>query len=148
MASLISDAQKASLQAVMGHIHDTFQREIKAYREGKQVVISSSPGYSHIYKSASQSVAVQPVERSILARVFYYARSQDKETVPLSGDDYLKLAQAAAVVRIKIKQADWDFLKECERFIIDGTPFQVTSTGMPHGLFGSGFYTLYLQRTT
>lgn len=148
MASLISDSQKASLQSVMSDMHDTFAREIKAFKDGKRVTLSSNPNYSHVYKSSTSSVETRKVEKTIFARIYYPGSKQDKSTVTLTSADYVKLAQFAAVARIKVAKDDWEFLKDCERITLDESVFQITSTGMPHGLFGSGFYTLNLQRVT
>ena len=148
MPSLISDIQKASLQSAMSDIHDTFAREIKAFKDGKHVTLNSNPSYSHIYKSSTPNTTVQKIEKTILARIYYPESKQNKSTVQLTSSDYVKLAQFAAVVRIKIAKDDWEFMKDCERVTLDDSVFQITSTGMPHGLFGSGFYTLNLQRVT
>lgn len=148
MASFLSTAQKASLQGVMDSVHDTFKRSLKAFKDGKRVILSTNPNYSHIYKTATSNTTVEKIETTIEARVYYYARHQDKEAISMTTEDSLKLQQAAALVRIKVKEQDWLFLKNAERIELDSHPFEITSTEMPHGLFGTGFYTLFLKRTS
>lgn len=149
MASFFTDAQKAGLNAVMSDMHDTWKRPIRAFKQGRQVVLSTDPNYSHVYgKPLAADTTIVTLERTIQARVYYYALHQDTETMSSSTEDSIKLAQAAAKVRIKVAQDDYDFLKNAERIVLDGSTFSIASTPMPHGLFGSGFYTLQLNRTT
>ncbi len=146
MASFLTAAQKASMQAVMTNIHDTFKRSLKAFKDGKKVILSTNPSYSHIYKQPVANVEREKVERTIEARIYYLPRHQDKENASLSTEDSLKLQQEAAQVRIKVTVADYEFLKTAERVVLDDHPYEIISTEVPHGLFGSGFYTFYLRR--
>jgi len=149
MASLISQVTKLELQSVFTDIHDTFARDIKAYKEGRQVTLSSNSSYSHIYnRPVSADTVITTLEKTISARIYYYPRYQNKDVMPTSTEESLKLSQAAAEVRIKVPQVDYDFLKDAERIILDGATFSIASTAMPHGLFGSGFYTFILKRTS
>jgi hypothetical protein len=148
MASLISDVQKASLQAVMVNIHDTFKRSLKAFKEGKEVILSTNPSYSHIYKQPLGNVQKTAVERTIEARVYYFPRKVGNETIDVSSSDSLKLQQPIDEVRLKISEADYAFVKDSERFILDGNVFTKASSEHPNGLFGSGFYTVYLKRVS
>ncbi len=148
MASLISPAQKAALQAVMVNIHDTFKRTLKAFKEGKQIVLSTNPSYSHIYKQPLDNVVRQASQRDIEARIYYFPRKVGNETIGVTSQDNLKLEQPIDEVRLKISESDYNFVKDAERFIIDGNPFSKASEEHPNGLFGSGFYTLYLKRVS
>lgn len=148
MAGLLSDAQKASLQSVMDTMHDTFKRPLAAYKRTGLVTITSQTGYSHVYGGPTPQTTTTEQVYNFSARVYYFARHQDKEEIQMTPQDYAKLAAAAAEVRLKVTTADAEWLKDAERVILDNSPFQFVSTPMPHGLFGTGHVTLYLKRTT
>jgi hypothetical protein len=148
MASLISLAQKAAFEAVMVDVHDTFKRTLKAFKEGKEVILSTNPSYSHIYKQPLGNVQKATIERDIEARIYYFPRKITNEVPNITSDDSLKLQQPAEEVRLKITASDYDFVKDTERFIIDGNVYAKSSPAVQSGLFGSGFYTLYLKRAS
>jgi hypothetical protein len=149
MGSFFTDAQKASLQGVMNDMHDTWKKDIRVFKEGKQIVAVTSSNYSHIYnRPLNSTTTIETIERTVGARIYYYPRYQDKAVTPMSTEDAIKLAAASAEVRIKVQEADYEFMKEVERIVLDGSPFSVASTAMPHGLFGSGFYTFILRRVS
>src|SRR6478736_424267 len=149
MPSLISVAQKASLQAVFTDIHDPFKGSLKAFKEGKKVVLSSNPGYSHVYgQRPLGNIAYEKQERTIEARVFYLKSQQEKEALTPAAQGDLTIEQANAHVRLKVTPEDFEFLSTAERIVLDTHTYLISSTEMPHGLFGSGFYTIFLRRTS
>lgn len=146
MGSLISDAGKASLQSVFSNIHDTFSRAVNAFKDGKEVILSTNPNYSHIYKQPLGNVSKTTLERVIQARIYYFPRKAGNETLGVGGD--LNPQQPIDEIRLKVLPADYQFLLTAERIIVDGALFQLASVGNPHGLFGTGFFTVYLRRVS
>ncbi len=145
MASLVSDTQKVAWQSAMQNVADTFSRTIKAFKDGKEIILSSDMTYNHIYKQPLGNTTREPVQRDIQARIFYFPRKLSTDVI---GDDSLKVQQPVEEVRIKINKADYDFISEAVRFVFDGHTYSKGSTEAPHGLFSSGFYTIYLSRTS
>lgn len=149
MASFLTDAQKTSLQSVMTDMHDTFARDITVFKEGVQASVYTASNYSHVYnRPLASNTTITPIQKTVSARIYYYPRYQDKAVVPSSTEDALKLVSASAEVRIKVPLAEYEFMKDVERIILDGFPFSVGSTPMPHGLFGVGFHTFILRRVS
>lgn len=149
MASFIAPSQKISLQAVFNDLHDTFKRALKVFKEGKEVVISSNPNYSHIYKQPNlDNVQRTALERTIEARIFYFPRKLGSERVGVTSQDGLKTQQPTEEVRLKMSEDDYAFVKDAERFILDGAVYTKDSAIIPNGLFGTGFKTLLLKRVS
>lgn len=147
MGSLISAAQKTAWQSVHSNIHDTFSLPIKVFKEGKDIILSTNPNYSHIYKQPLGNIQKQTNERTIQARIFYFPRKLGNTFSALSNEDAVKLEQPSEEVRLKVTTADFDFIKDADRFILDGHAYEKASGGTPNGLFGSGFYTIIIRRT-
>ena len=146
MASLISDSEKASLSAVFNDIHDTFKRKIKFFKQGKFVAFSKDPNFNPIFKKTAIETVVQ--EKEIEARVFYVKSKSRKEQVRASNDNDVSFEQETADVRIKISDADFEFFKGVERVFLDDGIYFVSSPAIPHGLFSTGFRTIYLSKTS
>ncbi len=147
MASFLTTTQKNALHAVMIDIHDTFKRTLKCIKEGQEIVLSTNPNYNHIYKQPLDNIERSVVERDIEARIYYIPRKTN-ENVSLSSEGSLQLDQPAEEVRLKLIPDDYEFVKESSRFIVDGVPYAPSSPAVPNGLFGSGFYTIYLKRVS
>lgn len=149
MSSILSTVQKGLLQSVMTDVHDTFKRSLKVIKEGKITTISSNPSYSHIYRQPASinSATKTAVERTIEVRIFYIKGDKEKAYVTPGKEGDVSFSQNDVFVRLKMIQSDFDFIKDSERVILDGNTFVISSSEMPHGLFGNGFYTIYLKRS-
>ena len=123
MGSLISDSDKSELEKVINSMHDTFAREIYAYKEAKKVIVSSNK-FHGLYSNVQgeQKVENVPQYQTFKARI-YYADKQSEEN----------------------DQAGYDYMKDAKRIEFDGRMFVVNSDVRPHGLFTPTYYTLYLK---
>ena len=146
MASFLSPSQKASLQSVMDDMHDTFKVTIKAFKEGKKIVLSTNPGYNHLYQRPTNGVQIITEEREFEARVWFPPKTQEKSSINVSAQDNLKLQNETVQGRIKVKEADYEYLKDAERITYNGEIYRIASAPRRHGLFGSGYITLYLDK--
>jgi len=146
MGSLITGNQKSSLIGEMVNIHDTFKRPLKAFKEGKKVVLSTNPNYNHIYQKPSDGIQVVKIERTIEARVYYYSKSQGKQGMNITSEDALQVQGSEGDVRIKITNEDFEFFTDVERVTLDDEIFRIASSPRRHGLFGAEFVTLILKR--
>lgn len=146
MASLISDLEKSSLQSVFNDIHDTFKRKIKFYRKGKIVAFSKDPNFNPLFKKTSVDTEVQ--EQEIEARVFYIKSKAKKEQLRPSSENDVSFEQETADIRIKIQESDFGFFKGVERIYVDDSIYIISSPAIPHGLFSTGFRTIYLTKTS
>lgn len=145
MGSLLDSLQKAGLESVMHDVHDTFKRTVKAYKEGKKVVISTNPNYNGLYGKPANTQVV-PIERTMEVRIYYFSKSQEKQGMNISSEDSLQVQGSEGEVRIKVTNADYEFLADAERITLDGEVFRFGSAPRRHGLFGAEFVTLILKR--
>ena len=148
MTSLISDTNKDLLNAVLNDMHDTFKRTITVFQEAKRVVITTSPEYNSLYKRNREedSVSTESLGRDIEARIFYYTKGQDLQSIGVTNDDQLQLKLSDGDVRIKILATDFPLFKGVERIELDGAPYSINSSARPHGIIDSIFYTLILKK--
>jgi len=147
MVSLISDANKASIDDAFNSIHDTFRRPIKAFKDGKRVIVSSNPNYNHIYgnRPKTSNVRYEESERLIYARIFYFAGAKPKTPLDATKGDDLKLSIDSGEVRLKMSNEDFNWLGNVNRIEFDSKIFQVISDEIPHGMFTSSYKMLILR---
>ena len=145
MASLISDSDKSDLEKVINSMHDTFARDIYAYKEAKKVVVSTSR-FHGLYSNVQGEKKTEnvPQYEKFKARIHYPSR-QDEENVGGDVDMQIKIERPKGEVRIKIDQAGYDYMKDAKRVEFDGRMFIINSDVRPHGLFTPKYYTLYLK---
>lgn len=145
MGSLISDSDKSELEKVINSMHDTFAREIYAYKEAKKVIVSSNK-FHGLYSNVQgeQKVENVPQYQTFKARI-YYSDKQGEENVGGDVGMQIKVERPKGEVRIKIDQAGYDYMKDAKRIEFDGRMFVVNSDVRPHGLFTPTYYTLYLK---
>ena len=97
MPSFFTDAQKASLNAVVADIHDTWKLPVRAFKQGRQVVLSTSPTYSHVYtKPVAADTTLVTIERTIQARIYYIPYQQNIEVEARTDADSLNLLRPQA----------------------------------------------------
>ena len=145
--SLISAADKGSLNNVFNDIHQTFGRPITIYQSAQEVVLVTNPDNNFLYQSAPMNSLTSTVIQSgvYLARVLYGKR---EELVPFAGgglaQNQVRLSEGE--VRIKLDPTGAAYLAGAERIQFDGNTFMVNTDSRPHGLFDPNFKTFYLKR--
>ena len=142
MASLLSNAQKASIDSALDSLHDTFSIEIYAYIE-KHENVESDINYNAIYGSSkNQNVASFKkilIKEPINARVKYLT-DQTEEVLPTN------LLNSKGRVRIKVSKEDYEKIKIATRLSIRDTFFIVDGDADIEGIFSDNYYTVYLKR--
>jgi hypothetical protein len=139
MSDLFTPKEKESLSAELLHIHDTFSRDITVYKEAQKVIISTDPGFNHLYGDSASATNVKkvPVKKIFKARIRYDL--DNKNLVSNVGSN------ETSQVRIKLKLADYNYISDAKRIEFDGRMFHVDSDARAHGLFGVQFYTIFLR---
>lgn len=145
MGSLISDSDKSDIEKVIDSMHDTFAREIYAYKEAKKVIISSS-SFHGLYSNVNgeQQTENVPQFQTFKARIYYPDR-QREDSVGGDVDMQIKVERPQGEVRIKIDQDGYNYIKDAKRVEFDGRRFIINRDVRPHGLFAPKYYTLYLK---
>ena len=147
MSSFLSDGAKQALAAQFNNLHDTFARDIVVYKEAKKIVASTDPNFNYIYNDTGGATSIQNVPQSQTFKVrILYDNDRDTEYFGEFGSvTKMKRVDAAARVRIKMKAADYSYIKDAKRMEFDGRMCLIDSDPRPHGLFGVDFYTLHLK---
>lgn len=147
MASLLTSTQKASIQAALADVHDTFSRDIYVYVETKIASKPSNSNYNPLYGKTKdvQRVAAQTVltKHTFKARV-YFENNQEENVV--DGDAQLNLKSSEGKVRIKVAQDAYEKIKICSRIEIDDVLYIVDSDAKNIGPFSTQYYMIYLKR--
>ena len=142
MASLVSNTEKLAWSSEFNNIHDTFARQVVAWKTPERVVISSDSNYNFLYNDQeSIEVAYIPVSGSFDCRI------QWQDPSKTMGWPEIKEEIRGNICRIKAKKDFVDFIDNAEKIEIDGRPVNVMGTSRPHGLFNIDFYTLFFKET-
>jgi hypothetical protein len=145
MASIFTDAEKASIDSLFVDIHDTFKGTIYAFVE-EATSVDSDVDYNPLYgRTKSQSIVVSDIVKvkyPIEARIFYPTQSEEErlsDTMLPSSDDKC---------RIKIAKADYEIIKRASVIEVDGENYKVDSKQGPIGPFSITYVQVILQRTS
>ena len=146
MASLLTTAEKTTLNEAMEALHDTFARDIQIIKEAVKTVSTSSAQFNSVYGNAgaTTSLVYTPQSGSYKARVQYLRQDEDYFS-DSQLDSQLKIKMPAGSVRIKVSGDAHDYLKDAKRVQFDDRRFTIFSDYRPHGLFDARYYTYYLR---
>lgn len=149
--SLISDAQKTTIKAIIDDIHETFARTITVFEEGERVIIAASPStlatYNGIYgkrAGGESSVTRNVVSHSIKARI-KYIDAKDESLADGQINSQLDISLINGSVRITVDGAGYDILREAKRCEFEGRKYEIVSKGQPTGIFGPQYYHFFLK---
>ena len=148
MASFLSAAQKASYEAVMQDMHDTFARTIYAYKESQKVIVSTDPNFNYLYNNVKgvSKIVRKSQFKALSARVLYMDR-QKEVMFDSEVDSQIKVQHDIGEVRIKLNAEGYSYFKDAKRVEIDGKLFFKITDVKQHGLFRPKFFTYYLRPT-
>jgi hypothetical protein len=142
MAGYLSEKQKAAYAKPFQKLHDTFAREVIAWKTPERIVVSTDPNYNFLYNDQeSIEVTYIPVSGKFDCRI------QWQDPSKMMGFPEIREEVRGNICRIKAKKDFVDFIKDVEKIEIDGRPVQSLGTNRPHGLFNVDFYTLYFRET-
>ena len=145
--SLISDAQKTTIKAIIDDIHETFARTITVYEEGERVLIAASSTYNGIYgktEGGNSSVSKTIVSHSIKARI-KYIDAKDESLADGQINSQLDISLINGSVRITVDGNGYDILREAKRCEFEGRKYEIVSKGQPTGIFGPQYYHFFLK---
>ena len=145
--SLISDAQKTTIKAIIDDIHETFARTITVYEEGERVLIAASSTYNGIYgKTAGggSSVSKTVVSHSIKARI-KYMQVDENNLADGQINSQLDISLINGSVRITVDSSGYDILREAKRCEFEGRKYEIVSKGQPTGIFGPQYFHFFLK---
>lgn len=148
---LLSQSEKAALEAEIYNIHDTFSRPIYMWKQRQQVVISESDSHNYIWDSAPQNTTTIDtiVSGQFNARILY-GKKQNVDPFKARQSNQAESQSAAELqlgeVRVKLDPTGAAFMNDAKRATFDNETFEIVSSERPHGLFTPKFYTFYLKK--
>lgn len=145
----LSDSQKRGLQSVFNKFHQTFTREIYAYKDDEITVLSENPDYIQIFGAENPQqpqIKRSLVKQSFKVRVFFPPKKQTQSDANFNDAQALKLRIDDNKVRIKVDKEAYEFLKQQKRIEIYGGIYEFDNSGQPIGLFDFDFFEFYLKK--
>ena len=147
----MSDAFKQELEYARDLVFLEFARSVIVFVTPDKTIINQNLNYSYSFGNPESSdetdlVTYEPQSYTFNVCIAYnktleklYANEQGsrKENFGLKFDN--------GDVRIKMKIADYELIKDSINFVFDGNNFESDKTPRPHGLFDPKYYTLYLK---
>ena len=149
--SIFNQDQKASLEAVMSLIHNSFMRQIVIWRKKNEMVIYENPSNDFVYSQApinSPTIEI-PVSGIFFARIQYPSKQElafFDSTRMRNGADQLNIRLDDGTVRLKLDPTGAAFIEGCQRVTLDNMIFTIDGGKRPHGLFSPQYYDYVLKK--
>lgn len=123
MASLITDAQRASFGSNYVDLFDTLSRDIVVFKEPIKNIVSvnDTPVFGYPTDQLPESVTYTPVSGIYKARIFY--GSPDEDIVSLNSE----IKNPNTTARIRVRDAAKDYIEDgkTERITFDNKSWNV-----------------------
>ncbi len=146
MPSLLSDAEKTSVNAILRDLHDTFAQDIVLYTEIREEIVDDSdynPLYGRKKNNGQSSSSISFAKETVQARVAYV---NDQTDLPDALSNQSNISISKGIVRLKIKEDIFEKIKNAAKIEIDDRLFSLISDAQIAGPFGSEFFIVFLQR--
>lgn len=149
--SFLSDSLKGVVNAAYANMHESFVRQISAYKIGKKILLSSSPTYNAYYKQNASSTELTEVSQTFSARIRYVKMEEEFFTESDGSSNTSinsKIVLPAGSVKLKVDSTGYDYIKDAKRIEFDGKRFAVKHNPRPIGFFEPNYYEFILIPTT
>ena len=150
MAGFLSQNQINKINSLSDTLHTTFARTITVYKNAKKTLIASTDNWNSLYRrtntGSNTSVEYTTVSENFEARIYYVDMDKEflsNEAGAQSGTQN-KIILPDGSVKIVVKEAGYNYIREARRVEFDGTKFAIKSDGVPRGLTGNRFFTFVL----
>ena len=150
MAGFLSQNQINKINSLSDTLHTTFARTITVYKNAKKTLIASTDNWNSLYRrtntGSNTSVEYSTISDTFEARIYYVDMDKEflsNEAGAQSGTQN-KIILPDGSVKIVVKEAGYNYIREARRVEFDGTKFAIKSDGVPRGLTGNRFFTFVL----
>lgn len=150
MAGFLSQNQINKINTLSDTLHTTFARTITVYKNAKKTLIASTDNWNSLYRrtntGSNTSVEYSTVSDTFEARIYYVDMDKEflsNEAGAQSGTQN-KIILPDGSVKIVVKEAGYNYIREARRVEFDGTKFAIKSDGVPRGLTSNRFFTFVL----
>lgn len=138
MAALINNDLKLKVSNAFKNLHDSFCREIVAYKMAGKIALATNSTYNSIYKKSSeppnQNFGV--ISKTLNARI-YYGEINENLFSPSNNStgeqSKIRIPNGSAI--LILDQEGFDFMKSAKRVEVDGKIFGLSSDDAPIGMF-------------
>lgn len=150
--SLLTDAEKASLSAVLQSGVQTWFRPLTVYQEAQRTVVVSDPNFNPIeaWNQNATNIENTPVYTTISGAILW-SKNQDWRYITPGGvhPSQLKIKDATnQACRLKVDASGYALLSTAKQVTIDGVQMDLDTQPRPHGLFGVDRYTFHFIRSS
>lgn len=145
--NLIDSAFKASIEAGFEDIFDSFARSytFTAFKEPKQTIVVVGD-YNNDWATGDDTITYEEVKQDFSARVWYLNLEQQFKELFFTGEtlENVKVVRESTKIKIQVKQAAYDFIKDAVRIVFLGKNFQIASAIVGVGMFDFKYYSILL----
>jgi len=138
MASFLSDSLKTVVKNAYSSFHDSFVRQITAFKIGQKIPLSSSPTYNAFYKQNTLANNLTEQSETFNARIRYikmeeeYFTESDGSSV---SSNTARIILPAGSVELKVDSTGYDYIKDAKRIEFDNKRFSIKHNPRPIGFF-------------
>ena len=145
MASLLTDADKASFKNSIVDLFDTFSRDLVVHKEPKKKITQVNPTTPNLpgYNESSNVENVEYIaESKSFKAMVRYNNKQSVET-----DSFAGMQIPTGMVAIKVQSDAKDYINngKTEKIVLDGKSFKVASSDAVKDHFGYALYVYFIE---
>ncbi|MBV6514007.1 MAG: hypothetical protein FMNOHCHN_03592 [Ignavibacteriaceae bacterium] len=150
--SFLSDSLKTIVKNAYADFHQTFCREIRAFKIGKKIAMSSSPTYNAFYQKNATTNNLTEQSQVFSARI-RYIKMDEEFFVETDGSaatsNSSRIILPAGSVELKVDSTGYSYIKDAKRVEFDGGRFAVKHNPRPIGFLDAAtdFYEFFLTPT-
>ncbi len=138
MPSFLSDSLKTVVKNAYASFHDSFTRQITAFKIGQKIALSSSPTYNAFYQQNALSNNSTERSETFNARIRYVKMEEEYFTESdgsSATSNTSKIILPAGSVELKVDSAGYAYIKDAKRVEFDNKRFAVKHNPRPIGFF-------------
>lgn len=140
--NLFDNAAQVELQNAIRDIHDTFSHPVTGYKLTSIDTVTQGTDYNHNYTSylyantqPNTTVTTNTVSGVFDIRVGYVPMTQRGRNIQQFVADDIRLKKGATLIKLKMTQAAWAFIKDAQFVHLDDMKTVVVTSHVNHGLF-------------
>lgn len=149
--SFLSDSLKSIVKDAYANFHESFCREVRAFKIGQKIAISSSATYNAFYKKNATTNNFSEQSQTFNARIRYVKMDEElfRESDGSSNtSNTSRIILPAGSVELKVSSDGYDYIKDAKRIEFDGKRFAVKHNPRPIAFFSpTDFYEFILIPT-
>lgn len=154
MSGFLSNKKITDVRSKFDTLHNTFKKSAIAYKT-KRISPSSeaesNQSHNYLYGTAGgtshltqEERVVDTVSLEFEARMYHINSDKNNLAQEFQGAD-VKIPVPDGILKIIVKEDEYDFIREADRVEIDGVDYSIESDAKPYGFTSRHFYIFYLK---